>query len=111
MRAGRETNCLPCKERLADLMTAVDTDHSQFSGTYSYPIELLAKCERIGLEGIVSKRRDSAYRSGPTRDWIKTNSAEWKKRIEIGSSCFTSGDLVARTSTFTVRSATIGACC
>ena len=59
-------------------MTAVDTDHRQFSGTYSYPIELLAKCERIGLEGIVSKRRDSAYRSGPTRDWIKTNSAEWK---------------------------------
>ena len=76
MRAGRETNCLPCKERLADLMTAVEHGPQPIFGTYSYPIELLAKCERIGLEGIVSKRRDSAYRSGPTRDWIKTNSAE-----------------------------------
>ena len=27
---------------------------------------------RMGLEGIVSKRRDSPYRSGRTRDWIKS---------------------------------------
>ena len=26
----------------------------------------------LGLEGIVSKRIDSAYRSGPTREWLKT---------------------------------------
>jgi bifunctional non-homologous end joining protein LigD len=26
----------------------------------------------MGLEGIVSKRRDSSYRSGPTRSWVKT---------------------------------------
>jgi len=26
----------------------------------------------MGLEGIVSKRRDSVYRSGPTRSWLKT---------------------------------------
>jgi ATP-dependent DNA ligase len=25
----------------------------------------------IGLEGIVAKRRDSSYRSGRCRDWIK----------------------------------------
>jgi bifunctional non-homologous end joining protein LigD len=25
----------------------------------------------VGLEGIVSKRRDSAYRSGRSRDWLK----------------------------------------
>jgi ATP-dependent DNA ligase len=27
---------------------------------------------RLGLEGIVSKRRDSPYRSGRSRDWIKS---------------------------------------
>jgi ATP-dependent DNA ligase len=27
----------------------------------------------LGLEGIVSKRRDSGYRSGRSPDWIKSN--------------------------------------
>ena len=26
---------------------------------------------QLGLEGIVSKRRDSPYRSGRSRDWLK----------------------------------------
>jgi bifunctional non-homologous end joining protein LigD len=26
---------------------------------------------KMGLEGIVSKRKDSAYRSGRSRDWLK----------------------------------------
>jgi bifunctional non-homologous end joining protein LigD len=26
---------------------------------------------RMGLEGIVSKRKDSAYRSGRSSDWLK----------------------------------------
>jgi bifunctional non-homologous end joining protein LigD len=28
---------------------------------------------RFGFEGIVSKRLSAPYRSGPSRDWIKTN--------------------------------------
>jgi ATP-dependent DNA ligase len=55
-----------------------DTEHIQFSGTFADPIKLLATCERMRLEGIVSKRRDSAYRSGPTRDWLKTKMAVWR---------------------------------
>jgi bifunctional non-homologous end joining protein LigD len=27
---------------------------------------------KMGLEGIVSKRKDSVYRSGRSRDWIKS---------------------------------------
>jgi bifunctional non-homologous end joining protein LigD len=27
---------------------------------------------KMGLEGIVSKRNDSHYRSGPSRDWLKS---------------------------------------
>jgi len=28
---------------------------------------------KMGLEGIVSKRKDSPYRSGRSPDWLKTN--------------------------------------
>jgi len=46
---------------------------------------------KLGLEGIVSKRRDSAYRSGRSPDWLKMKSAnapavkreeeeEWRKK-------------------------------
>lgn len=39
---------------------------------------------KIGLEGIVSKRRDMAYRSGPCKHWIKIKNpdASWKARLE-----------------------------
>ena len=35
------------------------------------PAELFAAAERMGLEGIVCKRRGSAYRSGASTDWLK----------------------------------------
>jgi bifunctional non-homologous end joining protein LigD len=31
---------------------------------------------KLGLEGIVSKRRDSAYRSGRSPDWLKMKNAD-----------------------------------
>jgi ATP-dependent DNA ligase len=31
---------------------------------------------RFGLEGIVSKRLSSPYRSGPSRDWIKVKNPD-----------------------------------
>jgi len=34
--------------------------------------ELYRRACRLGLEGIVSKRRDAPYRSGRQRDWLKT---------------------------------------
>ena len=39
---------------------------------------LLAECERLGLEGIVSKRIDQPYRSGSHTDWIKVKTAAWR---------------------------------
>jgi bifunctional non-homologous end joining protein LigD len=30
-----------------------------------------AHAYKMGLEGIVSKRKDSPYRSGPSPDWLK----------------------------------------
>ena len=40
--------------------------------------KLLEAAERHGLEGIVSKRARSAYRSGPSRDWVKVKTAAWR---------------------------------
>jgi hypothetical protein len=40
---------------------------------------------RMALEGIVSKRRDSSYRSGRSRDWLKSKnpaSAAVKREAE-----------------------------
>jgi bifunctional non-homologous end joining protein LigD len=40
---------------------------------------------RMGLEGIVFKRRNSTYRSGPSRDWLKSKnpaSAAVKREAE-----------------------------
>ena len=39
---------------------------------------LLAECARLGLEGIVAKRRDAPYRSGTRSGWIKVKISEWK---------------------------------
>jgi hypothetical protein len=42
------------------------------------PEMLLAECERLGLEGIVSKRKDAGYRSGRC-DWIKVKTRAWRE--------------------------------
>jgi bifunctional non-homologous end joining protein LigD len=41
--------------------------------------DLLAMCAKFRLEGIVSKRLDRPYVSGPTRDWLKVKCAAWKE--------------------------------
>ena len=78
---GARITPLPLHQRkamLAKLVAAVGDEHLQFSGAFSDPIKLLATCQRMNLEGIVSKRRNSAYRSGPTRDWLKIKTASWR---------------------------------
>jgi ATP-dependent DNA ligase len=40
---------------------------------------LLRQCEAMGLEGIVSKRRDGAYVSGMSKNWRKTKTEAWRK--------------------------------
>ena len=57
----------------------VNSDH--VAGTDGLAIYASA-CE-IGLEGIVSKRRDRPYVSGPCKHWIKVKNpdAPWKKRL------------------------------
>jgi bifunctional non-homologous end joining protein LigD len=54
-------------------------DHAlRLSETFDEGGKLLASCERMGLEGIVSKRRDFPYRSGQA-DWIKVKCLTWRE--------------------------------
>jgi ATP-dependent DNA ligase len=71
---------MPIEQRkaiLADVVRQADSQHIQFSGDFDDPMK---------LEGIVSKRRESPYQSGPTRDWPKVKTAIWRaanvKRFE-----------------------------
>ena len=64
---------------LNELLNEVDDQGLQFSAAFDDPEALLSAADRMGLEGIVSKRRESVYRSGPTRDWIKVKTAAWRE--------------------------------
>jgi ATP-dependent DNA ligase len=46
--------------------------------SFDDPIKLLAAAEQMGLEGIVSRRKMSPYRSGPSKDWVKVKTAAWR---------------------------------
>jgi bifunctional non-homologous end joining protein LigD len=71
---GARVMPLPLTQRkvvLANLIAAGDDEDLQFSGDFNDPNKLLETCHKMNLEGIVSKRRESAYRSGPTKDCQK----------------------------------------
>ena len=79
---GVRTLHLPLMRRralLAEVVALADDPRMQFSGEFADPLALLAAGERNGFEGVVSKRRDSSYRSGPTRDWLKIKTKTWKE--------------------------------
>ena len=78
---GVKLTSLPLHERkaqLAGVVAAADDEHLQFSGDFPNPEKLLAACQKMGIEGIVSKRLESTYQSGPARDWLKVKTATWR---------------------------------
>jgi DNA ligase D-like protein (predicted ligase) len=52
---------------------------------------MFAAAERMGLEGIVSKRLDSRYTSGPTQRWLKTKCFEEGAFVLLGTEVKRSG--------------------
>jgi bifunctional non-homologous end joining protein LigD len=69
---GRDLRGLPLHERKAVLKkTIADTD-VQFSESFEIDgREVYKHACKTGLEGVVSKVRDSRYASGRTNDWVK----------------------------------------
>ena len=73
---GKDLRQKSCQDRRARLQNLVGIHRPdvpvQFSEAFNGAgAELFAAAERMGLEGIVSKRKASIYRSGPPKDWLK----------------------------------------
>jgi bifunctional non-homologous end joining protein LigD len=58
---------------------------------------LLAAVREVGAEGIVAKRRAGLYRSGPSREWLKTKCSELGKFVITGFRDLTPGEIEAIT--------------
>ena len=85
--AGVDLRPLPLTARKARLRALLEQggDHVEHALRYVDespfpPKELIAAACRMGLEGIVSKRRDAPYRSGRSETWLK---AKCRPGIEV----------------------------
>ena len=79
---GKDLCPIPLIDRrlqLAELVARSSVHCLHLVQAFDNGAKLLQAAERQGLEGIVSKRQASAYRSGPSRDWVKVKSAAWKE--------------------------------
>ena len=73
----REVRLIERKYPLEKLMYKASNHTLRLSETFDDGVKLLASCEQMGLEGVVSKRKDFPYRSG-TADWIKVKCPTWR---------------------------------
>jgi hypothetical protein len=64
---------------LRELLIATDDDRLRFSEEFPDPVKLLEVAEKMGLEGVISKRRTSPYLSGTQCGWIKVKTAAWRE--------------------------------
>jgi bifunctional non-homologous end joining protein LigD len=74
---GRDLRKLPLVERKAVLKKLIEKTPIQFSESFELDgREMLKHACRVGLEGVVSKVRDSRYPSDRTNDWVKVTCAQ-----------------------------------
>lgn len=81
LRVGaRDLRPLTLTERrqFARVLAEADGDVIRMSDTFDDPVALLKVLEPLGVEGIVSKRRDAPYRSGKRSGWIKVKTSSWR---------------------------------
>jgi bifunctional non-homologous end joining protein LigD len=79
---GRDVRSEPLEDRrarLEALLAGADADLLRFSEAFDDPVKLLEAAIKLGLAGIVSKRREQPYRSGPNSGWVKVKTAAWRE--------------------------------
>lgn len=85
---GHDLRSLPLEERkarLAVLVPAGTAGHLRLSEHLDADGAAMAKsAQALGLEGIISKRRDRPYRSGRSEDWLKTKFTETQEFVIAG---------------------------
>ena len=74
--------------KLNKLMARVGNLMFRCSETFLDPHALFKACSDRRMEGIVSKRVDRPYQSGPSQDWIKVKCAECGKTTAGGTNFF-----------------------
>jgi bifunctional non-homologous end joining protein LigD len=72
------------------LLARADSNLIRYSEAFPDAGDLLAERARLGLEGIVAKRKESAYRSGTRSGWIKVKTPEWKAANQYRAKLFSS---------------------
>ena len=78
---GKDLRDLPLIERarrLAGLLERSTVPVLHLVPSFPDGAALLRSCEELKLEGIVSKRADWPYRSGPARHWLKCKCSGWR---------------------------------
>ena len=81
MLNGRDLRPLALEKRkakLSALLAKTPGDTLRLSHTFRDGEKLLHEAAQNGLEGIVSKQRESVYVAGPASGWIKVKTAEWR---------------------------------
>jgi bifunctional non-homologous end joining protein LigD len=74
---GYDSRSLPLIERKALLKKTIDGTDLQFSESFEVDgKEMFEHACKVGLEGVVSKVRDSRYPCGRGRDWVKKTCAQ-----------------------------------
>lgn len=82
---GRDLRKLPLVERKTLLKKLIAKSDLQFSESFEAEgAEMLAHACKIGLEGVVSKVRDSRYVSGRGKDWVKKTCVQ-RETLSIAS--------------------------
>lgn len=87
---GEDLRGAPLDERRGMLREVLGLPDPAFPIQFSEAIagrgpDVFAAAERMGLEGIVSKRTSSRYRSGPAKAWAKTKCTTEGEFVLIGS--------------------------
>lgn len=65
------------KKLLAAILEGGAASNVQLSDTFLNSDRLLEGCRTMCFKGIISKRKESLYVSGPSGDWLKVTTAEW----------------------------------
>jgi bifunctional non-homologous end joining protein LigD len=88
---GRDLRRLPLVERRGYLGELLGQNEPTCCIQFSEHVDgngaaLLEAADAMGLEGIVSKRKTSRYRSGPSKSWVKVKCFDEAEFVVIGTS-------------------------
>lgn len=85
--AGHDLRGAPLQARrsfLKELLAASSSDPIRFSEAFDAdPQSVLASACKLGLEGVIAKRRSSTYRSSRSTDWVKLKCSQ-RQEFVIG---------------------------